>query len=145
MSNPDINTVRDELFDQLQPIVVGATRAATFKPFPTIATSEASPLSMLAVMSTLPQPGATVEDSAYYDFALITAARCEKGQDATWEAAEDRLNSIESAVAAAISNRTLDSEHWAKVIYRQPSTRPPAPPEFPYWRWSEIYLRVLLH
>lgn len=144
MSNPTINTVRDELYTQLSALIVGAGLAQTFKEFPMIATAEASPLSMLASMGSLPAPGTTAGDSAYYDFALVTAARCEKGDEATWSAAEDRLNNIETAVLNAVTDKTLTSTHWSKVTYRQPSTRPPAPPEFPYWRWSEIYLRVLL-
>ena len=145
MANPSINTVRDELHTQLLALIVGAGLAQTFKKFPMIATAEASPLSMLASMGSLPTPGTTAGDSNYYAFAQVTAAKCERGDEATWQAAEDRLNNIETAVADAITDRTLTSPHWSKVIYRQPSTRPPAPPEFPYWRWGEIYLRVLLH
>ncbi len=144
MSNPSINTVMDTLYTQLEALIVGAGLAQTFKDFPTIATAEASPLSMLASMGSLPAPGSTAGDSAYYDFALVTAARCEKGDETTWKAAEVRLNNIETAVLNAVTDKTLVSTHWSKVTYRQPSTRPPAPPEFPYWRWSEIYLRVLL-
>ena len=91
MANPSINTVRDELHTQLLALIVGAGLAQTFKKFPMIATAEASPLSMLASMGSLPTPGTTAGDSNYYDFALVTAAKCERGDEATWQAAESQL------------------------------------------------------
>lgn len=144
LSDLDINAVANVLYIQLKAKLIATDKAQTFTPYPTIATAEASPLCMLAFMSSTPQPGTTVQDAGYLDFALITAVRCEKGIAATWQAAEERLNTIESAVYMAITKKELASSYWTRVTYRQPSTRPPAPPEFPYWRWGEIYLRLYL-
>lgn len=139
----NINEIKADLFNQLHGLIAGTGGlVATFLNYPTLATNEPSPLAMLATMAITPENAVTGGDGASVDFALVVAIRCEKGKPNTWDAAEGTLNEIETRIIGGLW--AMNSRLWRSVAYRQPSQRPPSPPEFLQWRWAEIYLRVYL-
>jgi hypothetical protein len=76
----------------------------------------------------------------YYDFAAVLMTTHE-GTEATIQAAEETLNSVEYQIFTTL--KPTKTAYWHKVIFDRPSVRPGAPQDFPMTRYGLIYFRLL--
>lgn len=93
----------------------------------------------ITYISGWPQPFVATGEQPFYDFALSIVVKHDNDA-ATLASAEQTLNETESIIYTTLEKHR--NNLWRKVVYPEPSIRPPAPDDMPRIRYGEVYVRT---
>lgn len=84
-----------------------------------------------------------------YDFTAVLGSQVDESNgdpETALRDAEQALNTLENLLIDTLSKggSGYKTDYWLKVVFDQPSTRPPSPIEIPNLRWANVPFRLIL-